>query len=137
MPSKNFNGILHSHRRRRDGRRRTYYMRKLYFLFALLVLLIPVPAHSQGCDPELAKHVYRPKRLRIAQAMAGSCITITGVWQDASHGITRDHCRHEKDGDAHCWLKPDEEKYANAENRKSQDGNLVVETICRYIVAQL
>jgi hypothetical protein len=109
---------------------------KTCFLFLLFALCLPETCIGQTCDPEIAKHVYHPDRLKIAQAMAGSCITVAGVWMDASHGKWHDHCRHEKDGDAHCWLKPDEDKYINAENRKSQDGNLVVEPVCRYFVSQ-
>ena len=89
---------------------------------------------GQTCDKTLAKHVYNPQRL----VTKAPCVTLTGVIVDASHGKNKDGCRHEADGDGHCWLKLDsgQERFINDENRKNQDGNLVFEPMCRYRVTQ-
>jgi len=103
-------------------------VRKL--LLSLALLALPSICHSQTCDPLLAKHIYHAQRLHVQKA----CVSVTGIWQDASHGKTGDGCRHEKDGDGHCWLKLDagQEQYLNAENRSEQDSNLVIEPIYIY-----
>lgn len=86
------------------------------------------------CDESLFAHIYHPKRLVVKQA----CISVTGTLVDATHGRWKDGCRHEKDGDGHCFLKLDkgEESLLNAKNRQNEGGNLVIEPICRYRVTQ-
>lgn len=86
------------------------------------------------CDETLWKRIYQPKRLVVKQA----CISVIGTLVDASHGRNKDGCRHEADGDCHTWLKlePVEEGLLNDKNRSNEDGNLVIEPICRYRVTQ-
>lgn len=108
--------------------------------FGLCCVAVP-PAVGQvnltakvPCDQTLWAHIYHPKRLVVKQA----CISVTGVLVDASHGRNKDGCRHEADGDAHCWVNLDkgEEGLLNAKNMKNEGGNLVIEPICRYRVTQ-
>lgn len=96
--------------------------------------LLPRNCNAQACDPSLAKHIYHSQRLVTQQA----CVSVTGTWVDASHGRTADGCRHEKDGDGHCFIKLDkgQEKYLNNRNMENEDGNLVVEPICVYRTTQ-
>lgn len=86
-----------------------------------------------ACDRSLMKHIYHPKRLVIK-----SCQSVVGTFVDATHGRNKDGCRHEKDGDGHCWIRldPGQESLLNDGNLKHQDGNLVFEPICRYRVTQ-
>lgn len=111
-------------------------MKNAFWILLLAAFLVPQGVSAQACDTSLAKHVYHPERL-VTQP-GGECLTVTGTWVDASHGRTGDGCRHEKDGDGHCWLKLDagQEKFLNAENQSKQDGNLVVEPICVYRTTQ-
>ena len=92
------------------------------------------PKEQDDPAAELQKHIYNPKRLVVQE----SRVMVTGTWVDASHGRTGDGCRHEKDGDGHCFVKldPGQEKYLNAKNLQNEDGNLVVEPICIYKVTQ-
>lgn len=87
------------------------------------------------CDDTLWVHVYHPKRLKVRQA----CISVTGVTVDATRGREKDGCRHEADGDGHCWLKLDagqEGLLIPGNNASKQGGNLVFEPICRYTTTQ-
>lgn len=86
------------------------------------------------CDDSLWQHIYNRERLHVQQA----CATVTGTTMDASHGKNKDGCRHEADGDGHCFLQLDsgQEKYINAMNTKNEGGNLVFEPVCRYRVTQ-
>src|SRR5258708_14685094 len=99
----------------------------------LAVLLLAGTVCAQDL-PELWSHVYHPGRLRVRKARA----TVTGVIVDATAGKNKDGCRHEADGDGHCWLKldPDQEQFLNQGNFEHQQGNLVYEPICRYRVTQ-
>lgn len=87
-----------------------------------------------GCDDSLWKHVYNSQRLQVHQI----CAEATGVIVDASHGKNKDGCRHEADGDGHCFLKldPGQEQFINQKNIDNEDGNLVFEPMCRYKVTQ-
>lgn len=87
-----------------------------------------------GCDETLFKHLYNSDRLHIQQR----CATVTGTIIDASHGKNKDGCRHEADGDGHCFLKLDagQDKFINAKNIANEDGALVFEPMCRYRVTQ-
>ena len=87
-----------------------------------------------GCDESLWAHTYHAQRLQISER----CASVTGVIVDASHGKNKDGCRHEADGDGHCFLKLDagQERYINAMNKKNEGGNLVFEPECRYRVTQ-
>lgn len=104
-------------------------------LFAGILL---ISSAAYGADlQELWAHVYHPSRLRIEQAKA----TATGIIVDATANQKRhqkDGCRHEPDGDGHCWLKLDrgQEQFLNQGNIDKQEGNLVFEPICRYTVRQ-
>jgi len=100
---------------------------------SLLVLLAASGARAQ-CDGSLWKHVYKPKRLLVKQA----CVVATGTIVDATNGKRKDACRHEADGDGHCFLKLDagQENFLNQKNLDNEDGNLVVEPICIYRVTQ-
>jgi hypothetical protein len=82
----------------------------------------------------LFKHVYNSQRLQVHVM----CATVTGTIADASHGKNKDGCRHEADGDGHCFLKLDtgQEKYLNQKNMDNEDGALVFEPMCRYRVTQ-
>src|SRR5437660_419165 len=104
----------------------------------LLVLAVAVTASSQRrfngeCDDALWDHVYNHQRLEIHR-----CVAVTGTFVDATRGRAKDGCRHEADGDSHCWLKlgPGQEQFINAENIKNQDGNLVFEPMCQWRVTQ-
>jgi hypothetical protein len=94
-----------------------------------LVLLVSIGAVAQQL-PDLWSHVYHPGRLQIQQARA----VATGTIVDASHGKNKDGCRHEADGDFHCWLKLDagQEQFLNQENVNKQEGNLVFEPMCQH-----
>jgi hypothetical protein len=94
-------------------------------------------ASAQGqpsCDDSLWKHLYHSPRLQVHQL----CATVTGTIVDASHGKNKDGCRHEADGDGHCFLKLDagQEKFLNQKNLDNEDGALVFEPICHYRVTQ-
>jgi hypothetical protein len=93
----------------------------------LILILVQSPQ-------ELWEHIYHPARLHVLQASA----TATGVIVDASHGKNKDGCRHEADGDGHCFLKldPGQENLINQMNLDNEGGNLVFEPICRYRVKQ-
>jgi len=79
----------------------------------------PQPTES-SCDARLWSHVYHPPRLIVKQ----QCISVTGTIVDASGGKPPDGVRHEKDGDAHGWLKVDSdfEKLLNAGNMSNEGG---------------
>lgn len=88
-----------------------------------------------SCDDSLwKKHIYHSYRLQVDNP----CTVATGVIVDATHGKNKDGCRHEADGDGHCWLKldPGQEQFLNQGNLDKQEGNLVFEPICRYRVTQ-
>jgi hypothetical protein len=91
----------------------------------------------KGCGDGLWKHVYNPQRLTIHQA----CVTVTGVIVDpTANNIhpTKDHVRHEADGDTHGWLKLDRQfaSMLSAGNESDENGNLVFEMVCHYTVRQ-
>jgi len=86
------------------------------------------------CDATLWAHVYHPQRLKIIQA----CITVTGYLRDATKGRQKDGCRHEADGDGHCFLELDPQ-FASLllpGNKEAEMGYLVFEPVCRYKVTQ-
>ena len=86
------------------------------------------------CDPTLWTHVYHPSRLKIIN----SCITVTGTLRDATRGRQKDGCRHEADGDGHCFLELDP-SFASLllpGNKEAEMGYLVFEPVCRYKVTQ-
>src|SRR6266567_5829046 len=87
-----------------------------------------------GCDESLWAHTYHEQRLQVIER----CASVTGIVIDASHGKNKDGCRHEADGDGHCFLKldPSQEKYINEMNVKNENGMLVFEPECRYRVTQ-
>lgn len=104
-------------------------------LVSLLTILVAIAHGQQAPDLQtLWGHIYHSGRLRVLQATA----SVTGTIVDATAGKQKDLCRHEKDGDGHCWLKldPGEEQFLNQANMDSQGGNLVYEPICRYRVTQ-
>jgi hypothetical protein len=86
------------------------------------------------CDQALWTHVYHAGRLQVHQA----CMPVTGTIADASHGKNKDGCRHEADGDGHCFLKLDagQESLLNQKNLDNEGGFLVFEPMCRYKVTQ-
>lgn len=103
-------------------------------------VIVPVRTVA-SCDDTLWNNIYHRQRLVIQQ----TCVSVTGIWQDASRGRTADGCRHEKDGDGHCWLKLDAGQtppnstllsYLNANNMQNEGGNLVIEPICVYRTTQ-
>lgn len=108
--------------------------------FAILFLLFASPLAAQqpppapDCDASLWTHVYHPKRLQVNQ----QCLSVVGKLVDATKGKQKDGCRHEADGDSHCWLKldPGQETLLLRGNIEAQEGNMVVEIICRYKVTQ-
>lgn len=110
-------------------KRKTTIILSLIFLTSLFC---GTSAFAQTCDASLSKHVYNPQRLVTQEG--GECVSVTGRWIDASHKKHKDGCRHEKDGDGHCWLKLDsgQEKFLNAKNKKNEGGALVAEPICIY-----
>src|SRR6266480_1154062 len=85
------------------------------------------------CDDSLWARVYNPKRLEIH-----GCYAVTGITVDATRGRAKDGCRHESDGDGHCFLKlaPGQEQFLNAKNLANEEGNLVFEPMCQYRVTQ-
>lgn len=87
-----------------------------------------------ACTASIWQHIYNRDRLQVLQ----DCASVTGTIVDASHGKNKDGCRHEADGDGHCFLKLDagQEKFINAKNKQNEDGDLVFEPICRYAVTQ-
>lgn len=87
-----------------------------------------------GCDETLWNHTYHSQRLQVIER----CASVTGVIVDASHGKNKDGCRHEADGDGHCFVKLDvgQERYINEMNIKNESGALVFEPECRYRVTQ-
>ena len=89
---------------------------------------------TPACDQTLWTHVYHPQRLKIIQA----CITVTGILRDATRGRQKDGCRHEADGDGHCFLEVDPQ-FASLllpGNKEAEMGYLVFEPVCRYKVTQ-
>lgn len=113
----------------------------LLIVFVLSYVFDPLRVDAQtkssvigGCDESLWRHTYHAQRLQIIER----CASVTGVVVDASHGRNRDGCRHEADGDAHCFLKLDvgQERYINEKNIENEDGALVFEPECRYRVTQ-
>jgi hypothetical protein len=89
---------------------------------------------TPACDQTLWTHVYHPQRLKIIQ----SCITVTGTLRDATRGRQKDGCRHEADGDGHCFLELDPQ-FASLllpGNKEAEMGYLVFEPVCRYKVTQ-
>ena len=104
----------------------------------VLVLVVAVTASSQRrfkgeCDDSLWDHVYNHQRLEIHR-----CVAVTGTFVDATAGRAKDGCRHESDGDGHCFLKlaPGQEQFLNAKNMQNEEGNLVFEPMCQYRVTQ-
>ena len=94
----------------------------------------PYQIVASVCDPTLWTHVYHPQRLKIIQA----CITVTGYLRDATRGRQKDGCRHEADGDGHCFLELDPQ-FASLllpGNKEAEMGYLVFEPVCRYKVTQ-
>jgi hypothetical protein len=90
-----------------------------------------------GCDETLWQHTYNSQRLQVIER----CASVTGVTVDASHGKNKDGCRHEADGDLHCWLTldvwpTDQSQFLSQGNQLHQDGNLVFEPECQHKVAQ-
>ncbi len=79
----------------------------------------PTALPAGDCDPELWRHVYDPKRLRVVEA----CTAVEGQ-------VTRVH--RAKDGDVHIELDPDHKSVLNLMNLLHVDGNLVVEVICEH-----
>jgi hypothetical protein len=100
----------------------------------LALVLLATPCLAQQGPQELWQHIYHPSRLHVLKASA----VATGTIVDASHGKHKDGCRHEGDGDGHCFLKldPGQEVLLNQKNLDNEDGNLVFEPICRYRVTQ-
>ncbi len=98
----------------------------------------PIPPPTQPvattCDPTLAAHVYHPSRLIVHQ----QCIAVSGTIVDATAGKEPDGVRHEPDGDTHGWLKVDPEfqNLLNAGNTRAENGNLVFEIVCKYLISQ-
>ena len=89
---------------------------------------------TPACDQTLWTHVYHPNRLKIIQA----CITVTGYLRDATKGRQKDGCRHEADGDGHCFLELDPQ-FASLllpGNKEAEMGYLVFEPVCKYKVTQ-
>ena len=89
---------------------------------------------APACDQTLWTHVYHPNRLKIIN----SCITVTGILRDATRGRQKDGCRHEADGDGHCFLEVDPQ-FASLllpGNKEAEMGYLVFEPVCRYKVTQ-
>ncbi len=100
----------------------------IFFFLAAIISLVPsgterIPAGllnvTGGCDTELSRHVYHPKRLVVLKP----CIEVTGKL------VFR---RDEPDGDAHLRLEldPQFKSLLNTRNRTAQHGALVVEPIC-------
>jgi len=80
--------------------------------------LPPAPSSPVTCgDPKA--HVYSPDRLQLL----APCVTVTG---------TVAVIRSERDGDLHVLLGLDsgQEKYINAKNVSSENGDLVLEPVC-------
>ena len=98
-----------------------------------MVLVYPCQSQAQ-CNPNLWSKVYHPERLLVRRM----CAIVTGTIVDATNGKNRDGCRHEADGDGHCWIKLDagREKFLSEGNLIHQGGNLVFEPMCRYRVTQ-
>jgi len=94
----------------------------------------PYQIVASVCDPTLWSHVYHPKRLKIVQ----ECVTVTGYLRDATKGRQKDGCRHEADGDGHCFLEVDPEFAWTLlpGNKEAESGYLVFEPVCRYKVTQ-
>lgn len=76
-------------------------------------------AKIAGCNPELWKRVYNPKRLEVIK----DCITVTGVIEESNV---------ESDGDQHMLLKLDagQDEFLNKRNIKKKTGDLVIEAVC-------
>lgn len=109
-------------------------VRLLILLLFASPLLAQQPPPAPDCDETLWTHVYHPNRLQITQR----CLSVVGVIVDASKGRNKDGARHEADGDSHSWLKldPGQETLLLRGNIEAQEGNLVVEVICRYKITQ-
>lgn len=83
------------------------------------------PFVTTGCNANLWKHVYNPKRLQVIEP----CISVIG---------TIHHVKKEADGDDHIQLMLDPE-YAgllNNLNKTDQAGALVAEPVCQGPVTQ-
>ncbi len=105
-------------------------MRKIYFSIVFLAALLGAiylwrnflakPTSETRCDQTLWNHVYRPSRLKIID----QCRSVTGVIEAI---------REEKDGDDHILLKLDSEfsNLVNTANIKEQQGDLVLEPVCK------
>lgn len=76
----------------------------------------------QGCDPEIWNYVWKPHRLHLIE----NCVEVSGIVIDK---------KKEDDGDVHIRLRPDKAftSLLNENNRKKQDGCLVVEIICAAV----
>ena len=105
-------------------------------VIAFIVLWLIGCAANAGpvCDESLWGHVYHRQRLLVNER----CVSVTGTLVDATDGKVKDGCRHEADGDGHCWLHLDagQEQFLNEKNISNQGGNLVIEPMCRYTVTQ-
>lgn len=92
---------------------------------------------SEGaqCDDSLWDHVYNPQRLIVNQ----KCIAVKGTIVDAANGKESDGVRYEADGDTHGWLKVDSQfsNLLNAGNMSDEEGNLVFEIVCKFLVSQV
>jgi len=98
------------------------------------VVAVARTARFKGeCDDSLWAHTYNHQRLQIHR-----CVAVTGLMVDATRGRAKDGCRHEADGDAHCWMRlyPGQEQFLNGKNLENQEGNLVFEPMCVYRVTQ-
>lgn len=98
------------------------------------IAALPAPPPDVACDDSLWARVYNPQRLLVHR----KCVSLTGTIMDATHGKQKDGCRHEKDGDGHCFLRLDagQEHFLNQKNLDNEDGALVFEPMCRYRVTQ-
>ena len=74
-------------------------------VIAFIVLWLIGCAANAGpvCDESLWGHVYHRQRLLVNER----CVSVTGTLVDATDGKVKDGCRHEADGDGHCWLRLD------------------------------
>jgi hypothetical protein len=116
--------------------RKLFWYGLICLFLAAMTALVVFGQEPPTCDASLWDHVYHRQRLVVQPG--GACVVVTGTFVDASHGRTGDGCRHEADGDGHCWLKLDasEENFLNSENLTKQEGNLVVEPMAVYRVKQ-
>ena len=94
----------------------------------------PGTSALQGCGDHLWRKVYHPQRLLVKQ----ECVTVRGTIVDATNGRQHDGVRHESDGDTHGWvqLDPQYRDMLDAGNLSDEQGNLVFEIVCHYMVKQ-